>query len=177
VDALIAVTDDGIATLRVEQQLLEWVLEEIAKQRGWPDLKQRTVAAKPADLDTAAGQSDPSCPNPLAAAQATKLLKKIERGSELDRYDGLLQARSKGVSVPDDMLKTMFETDASERVRLLAFEGYLEARTGDADATRTALEAALYVPSSSLQGEAQRRLDEMVESERIDALSVQRAAR
>ena len=176
---LIAVSSDGNVTLRVEQQPLEWVLEQIAQQSGWADLQQRAGAnGAPVAATAAAAASAPAvCAEAsiLTPAQAAQLLQVIERGGETDRYDGLLQARSEGVSVPDSMLKWMFETDTSERVRLLAFENYLEPRTGSADATRSALQAALYVPNAAIQSEAKRRLEELLESERIDAVSVQRA--
>ena len=176
---LIAVSSDGNVTLRVEQQPLEWVLEQIAQQSGWADLQQRAGAnGAPVAATAAAAASAPAvCADAsiLTPAQAAQLLQVIERGGETDRYDGLLQARSEGVSVPDSMLKWMFETDTSERVRLLAFENYLEPRTGSADATRSALQAALYVPNAAIQSEAKRRLEELLESERIDAVSVQRA--
>src|SRR5688572_29027578 len=42
---LIAVARDGNVTLRVEQQPLQWVLDEIAAQAGWPELRQRASAA------------------------------------------------------------------------------------------------------------------------------------
>lgn len=174
---LIAVSSDGNVTLRVEQQPLEWVLEQIAQQSGWADLKQR-AGANGAPAAAAAAASAPAvCAEAsiLTPAQAAQLLQVIERGGEADRYDGLLQARSDSVSMPDSMLKWMFETDASERVRLLAFENYLESRTGSADATRSALQAALYVPNAAIQSEAKRRLEELLESERIDAANGQRA--
>ena len=176
---LIAVSSDGNVTLRVEQQPLEWVLEQIAQQSGWADLQQRAGAnGAPVAATAAAAASAPAvCAEAsiLTPAQAAQLLQVIERGGEADRYDGLLRARSDSVSVPDGMLKWMFETDASERVRLLAFDNYLEPRTGSADATRSALQAALYVPNAAIQSEAKRRLEELLESERIDAVSGQRA--
>jgi hypothetical protein len=37
----IAVSSDDNVTLRVEQQPLEWVLEQIAIQSGWSDVRER----------------------------------------------------------------------------------------------------------------------------------------
>jgi hypothetical protein len=45
------------------------------------------------------------------------------------------------------MLKVIVETDASERVRLLACERLIDARSGEPQALRAALEAGLYVPT------------------------------
>ena len=174
---LITVFSDGNVTLRVEQQPLEWVLDQIAAQSGWTDVKQRAGAITACGAALAAAPTPADCAEAsiLTPTQAAQLLQVIERGGEGDRYDGLLQARSGGIPVPDGMLKSLFETDASESVRLLAFENYLEPRTGSVDATRSALEAALYVPNAAIQREAKRRLEELLESERIDAASEQRA--
>ena len=174
---LIAVFSDGNVTLRVEQQPLEWVLEQIAEQSGWADVKQRAGARTACGPALAAAPAPAVCAeaSSLTPTQAKHLLGAIARGDEADRFDGLIQARTQGVPVPDDMLKSLFETDASERVRLLAFENYLEPRTGSVEATRSALQAALFVPNGAIQREAKRRLDELLESERIDAASEQRA--
>jgi hypothetical protein len=106
-------------------------------------------------------------------ARAEPLLRTIERGDEAARHDGLLQARGAGIAVPDETLKTLFETDASDRVRLLAFESWLETRADNADAMRSALQAALYLPSAAIQNEARRLLSQLQDVERIDADSAQ----
>jgi hypothetical protein len=110
-----------------------------------------------------------ACAEPVDAA---RLLQAIERGSEPERFDGLLRARSDGVTVPEQTLRSLYETDASERVRLAAFESYLELRA-DPREVRQVLEAALYLPGAAIQREARRRLDELHEMERADALGVQ----
>jgi hypothetical protein len=111
----------------------------------------------------------------ISAADAHHLFAAIERGSEAERFEGLLTAVSSSITVPDGLLKSMLETDASERVRLVALERYLEPRSGDPAALRTALEAALYVPNAAVQRESRRRLDELVESERPDPSDPQQA--
>ena len=168
---LIAVASDGNVTLRVDQQPLEWVLEQIALQGG--DVKGTATAAAIRSTLSAG----PSCPEPTRTArvESSKLLQEIERGSEEQRVGGLLNARSAGVFVPDATLKTLFETDASERVRLHAFEAYLERQTGDNAALRRTLEAAVLIPSAVIQREAKARLDELTDMERVDALFKQRA--
>lgn len=179
---LIAVASDGNVTLRVEQQPLQWVLEQIAAQSGWTDVKERARAVKPAGAAPAAAGTPAvadaagvACPEPAPRVDASRVLAAIERGAEEDRYNGLLQARSDGVQVGEQMLKTLFETDASERVRVEAFAEWLHSRADRPDTLREALQAALYVPSAAIQHEAKRRLDELNEAERIDALSGQRA--
>lgn len=173
---LIVVSSDGLATIRVENQPLERVLEQIAQAAGWPELRHLVQTARgampqaSAPVDTPAGEAQT-----LSPAQTEQLLRTIRQGAEADRFDGLLQARNDGATVPDDLLKHLYETDASERVRLLAFEAYLEPRSDDSEETRRVLQSALYVPNLGIQREARRRLDELAEIERIDAASVQKA--
>jgi len=159
---LIAVASDGNVTLRVDQQPLEWVLEQIALQGR----NVKAAAIRPPS------SAEPSCRQPAGAAriEPAKLLQEIERGSEEQRVHGLLEARSAGLYVPDGTLKTLFETDASERVRLHAFEAYLERQTGDNAALRRTMEAAALVPSEVIQREARTRLNELTDMERMDAL-------
>lgn len=179
---LIAVASDGLVTLRVEQQPLEWVIEQIALQSGQGDLRQRiqhpgAAASAPADARELASAPEAACSEaPLVAAEdARRLFAAIEHGSEAERFDGLLAAVSSSVTVPEAMLKSMFENDASERVRLVALERYLEPRSGDPAALRAALEAALYVPSAAVQQDARRRLDELTAGERPDPSDPQQA--
>jgi len=168
---LIALASDGNVTLRVDQQPLEWVLEQIALQGGDVQSLASGAAIRPAS------QTHPACPEPMRAARGepAKLLQEIERGSEGQRVQGLLEARSAGLVVPDTTLKTLFETDPSDRVRLHAFEAYLERQTGDNAALRRTLEAAVLIPSAVIQREAKARLDELTDMERMDALFKQQA--
>jgi hypothetical protein len=129
---LIAVSSDGQVTLRFEQQPLEWVLEQIALQTGYGDLHERVrPAGAAASASTGATRVPPThesmCTEApvVAAADARRLFAAIERGSEDERFEGLLTAVSSSITVPDELLKSMFETDASERVRLVALERYL----------------------------------------------------
>lgn len=173
---LIAVASDGNVTLRVEQQPLQWVLEQIAAQTDWAELKAITGPVRAATSAVASAAVEPAalaCPEAAPPVNAAKLLHAIERGAEADRYGGLLMARSENVTVDEQTLKTLFETDASERVRVAAFEGWLQYRADSRDALRQALESALNVPSAAVQREARQRLDELDESDRVDALSMQ----
>lgn len=175
---LISVSSDGNVTLRVEQQPLEWVLEQIAQQSGWSDVKARAKAAQTASATSLAVPVAADCAElPMRTpAQVDAALKVLQHGGDAERYQGLMQARTEGITVPDELLKTMVESDASDPVRLLAFEGYLEGRSGDNEALRTALQAALYVPNGAIQREAKKRLDELTDTERIAAASLQPAS-
>lgn len=176
---LIAVSTDGLVTLRVEQQPLDWVLEQIASQTGYGDLGERvrpavTSAGAPMEASTH-GSRCIEAPA-VAAADLRRLVAAIERGGEAERFEGLLATVSSSLTVPDELLKSLFETDASERVRLLALERYLEPRSGNPAALRTALEAAQQVPNTVIQHEARRRLDELTESQRPDPSDPRQAA-
>jgi len=176
---LIAVASDGNVTLRVEQQPLQWVLDQIAMQSGWADIHAR---AHPAMATAGAGPSvaspatpaPASCPESGRPVDAASVLHALASGIEAERFEGLVQARAEGVPVAEHILKAMYETDASELVRLAAFESYLALRADRPDALRAALELALYVPNAAIQRDAQQRLDELRDMQRIDALSPQR---
>jgi hypothetical protein len=178
---LIAVASDGNVTLRVEQQPLQWVLDEIAVQAGWPDLRQR---ACPAAVQVAA--SAPAIPPGQAAAapapvlacsesaarqvDPARVLQAIESGTEAERFQGLMLARSADVPVTEATLKHLFETGGSERVEVAAFEAYLALRADRPDELRAALEAALYAPTATIRRDAAQRLAELREVERLNVL-------
>jgi hypothetical protein len=170
---LIVVTDDGHVTLRVEHQPLGWVLDEIARLGGLTDVRGRAApaASRPAVAEAEPAAADGACPAPPEAPpspDAARLLQAIERGSEDDRHDGLLAARNDGLTLAPTTLRRIWETDASERVRLLAFEAWLEQQADAPGTTRQALEAVLLLPGTMLQAEARRRLDEQAAAERPD---------
>jgi len=178
---LIAVASDGNVTLRVEQQPLQWVLDEIAVQAGWPDLQPR---ACPAAVQVAAGT--PATPPAAAVATPTpvlacsesaarqvdpaRVMQAIESGTEAERFQGLMLARSADVPVTEATLKHLFETGGSERVEVAAFEAYLALRADRPDDLRAALEAALYAPTATIRRDAAQRLHELREVERLNAL-------
>lgn len=172
---MVAVLDGGNVTLRVEREPLEWVLAEIERQGGRAELPASGSTAAKAQPVAAAAVAPEACTTPAVATgiDTQKLLQAVRHGTEADRSAGLLQAREASLALPDDVLKQLYETDASEQVRLLAFEAYLEARGADMQALRSTLQAALYVPHAAIQREAQRRLDELAEAERIGAASPQ----
>lgn len=174
----IAVAGDGNVTLHVEQQPLDWVLEQIAAQLGvarlaLPAPSPSTVATAAAAAVRAAQATCIEGVAPSTDAQRESLRQAIERGNETERLDGLVQAREAGLTLSDETLKTLYETDASDRVRQLAFESYLERHSGHADTVRNALQAALHVPDAAIQNEARRLLELQQELARLDAASGQ----
>lgn len=168
---LISVSSYGTVTLRVEQQPLEWVLEEIARQSGSLDVKERAGIGRCA-VASAAGPvaAAASCMTASGGVQprSTTLLQAIAQGTDEERYDGLLRARSEGLSLPDDTLKRLYENDASDRVRSLAFQRFLERQASSVDDMRKALEAGLAVPNEAVRTEARRRLDSLLDGQGID---------
>ena len=179
---LIAVASDGNVTLRVEQQPLQWVLDEIAVQAGWPELHRR---ASPAAVQVAAGAPATALASPAAVAPTpllacpesaarqvdpARVLQAIESGTEAERFQGLMLARSADLPVTEAMLKHLFETGGSERVEMAAFEAYLAVRADRPDELRAALEAARYAPTATIRRDAAQRLHELREVERLNVL-------
>lgn len=167
---LIAVATDGRVTLRVDQQPLQWVLEEIERQAGdrpggrslptpaVPAAKPPTTVATAPARAAAPVAAPPPAPAPAPGADT---LGTILRGSEPQRYDALVLAVGAGGGVPESVLQTLYETDGSPRVRLTAFEAALEAHAGDLAALRGALEAAQRLPDPVVAQDAGRRLEEL----------------
>lgn len=151
---------DGTVTIAVQKRPWRWVLEEVARQQN---------ARGPAGGNGAAPPAVPS----ETTADPQQILQAIRSGDEKSRYEALLNARSTGTVVPDDTLKQLFEIDASDRVRLLAFENYLERKSGSAAEVRAALEAAQNVPSPAIQAEARKLLEQLGEQERGDPMDLQ----
>ena len=179
---LIAVASDGNVTLRVEQQPLQWVLDQIAVQAGWPDLQRRAcpAAVQVAASAPATPPAGPAvaAPTPVLACSESaarqvdpaRVLQAIESGTEAERFQGLMLARSADVPVTEATLKHLFETGGSERVEMAAFEAYLALRADRPDELRAALEAAQYAPTATIRRDAAQRLHELREVERLNAL-------
>lgn len=134
---------------------------------SWPQPAEEPAAApRPvraeqagcAGKDAAATAAAPA-QAPRDEAPADRLARALRSGSEQQRYDALLQARSEGEPLPEAQLMQLMAQDPSERVRLLAFENYIEAQSGDLDALRTGLQAVLRIPHTALQAKAREQLD------------------
>jgi hypothetical protein len=176
----IAVARDGQVTLRVEQQPLAWVLEQIARQGGLEELRvaaaDGAVASAPAatawpPAGRAPAQADPlvTCAPPPPADPA-QVLQALSSADEAERFVALMQAQSDAIQLPDAVLSALYESDPSERVRVAALEIHLAQLADWPDAVRALLEAARHSPSSELRAEAGRRLDELDERARLAAL-------
>lgn len=146
---------------------------------GRPD--KRPLVAAPQQV-AVASQAAPAVPRTSApapalpsctaaeAVDAARVLQALEHGSEAEQFQGLMLARSAGLAVAEPLLKRLFETGASERVQIAAFESYLALRADRPDALRTALEQAQHASPPSIQQDARQRLAELAELQRLDAL-------
>ena len=161
---VISVTRDGRVTLHVDHESLSWVLAEIDRQAG-ATVPAKDVAAMDADHGTAV-----LAPPPVTdcAARPEDVLARVLRGTETERYDTLLQSLSGG-AVSAETLKTLYQTDASPRVRLLAFEDAQESTAGDPAARRAELEAARLLPDPVVSQAAARSLEALDREAREDA--------
>lgn len=175
---LIAVAHDGNVTLRVEQQPLQWVLEQIEAQAGplgdpactgsgSRSAPTRADATRPKGENSAARATTtgPARPSPAGRSASTPeptddaLLQSLESGTEAERYAALRRANERGLDVPAEVLKQQFASDASERLGLLAFDTWLEPLADSPSGLHAALTEALYVNNASVRAEAARRLD------------------
>jgi hypothetical protein len=151
---VIVVGSDGRVTLHVDHESLKWVLAEIDRQAG-----SAAGAAISATRDAAsAPEAREPAPAAAAVAHPEEVVARVMRGTEPERYESLAQAQGGGL-VSEDMLKTLYQSDASPRVRLLAFEYAQEGTEADPQARRSELEAARLLPDPVVSQEAARRLD------------------
>lgn len=182
---VVLVAPDGLVTLRVDRQPMAWVLEQVANARRRAGLAPAPVAepvAAPATVATPAGPAMrtatfSAAPVPAACPESgtppvdpARVMHSIEHGSEPERFDGLMQARSAGLDVADPLLKRLFESGESERVQVAAFEAYLAQRADRPEALRAALEEARHGAAPPVQRQAGQRLAELAELQRLAAL-------
>lgn len=178
---LIAVASDGLVTLRVEQQPLQWVLEQVAEQARWPELAAAVgvpIAACAAAEATAAtpsaappashvvGSPAPAPAPRVAPPDLAQVQQLIASDRESERLDGLWHARAAGLRWDETALQRLFEADPSEQVRMAAFETYLAMHADNRDVLRAALQAALHLSSPRIRHDAQLRLDALDALER-----------
>jgi hypothetical protein len=158
----IAVAPDGKVTLHVDGEPLNWVLAEIDRQAGHTvaSAAEHADRAEHADTPRRIGAATGAACSVAQSPEAQDVVARVMRGTETERYDTLVQARSGG-AVSEEMLRTLYQSDASSRVRLLAFEYAQEATEGDPGARRTELEAARLLPDAVVAQEAGRRLEAM----------------
>jgi len=165
---VIDVTKDGRVTLHVDHESLSWVLAEIDRQAGSRVATNEVAMKETAPMD---GDHGTTVPVPQAAACGPRpedVLARVLRGTEEQRYDTLVQSLNGG-AMSAETLKTLYQTDASPRVRLLAFEDAQEDTVGDPAARRAELEAARLLPDPVVADAAARSLESLDRQAREDA--------
>lgn len=146
---------DGSVTVQVQRRPAAWLVGELCRQGA---------RLMPACTGAAA------TPAPLDETDTDGLERSLREGDEQRRHDGLLHARSEGRPLPEPLLLELMRSGPSDRVRLLAFENYIELKSGNVEALRTGLQAVLRMPHTSLQAKAREQIDG------IDALYQQSVA-
>lgn len=101
------------------------------------------------------------------------LARQLREGGESQREAALLRAHTEGVLLPEALLHRLMATDASEQVRMAAFEAYVELKSGSVEELRAALQAALAVRDTTLQTRAREQLDALERMQREAALEQQ----
>lgn len=114
----------------------------------------RVVAASPARAaESVSSQSN----------QPTQEWQALRSGSEDERADALINAVDQGADIPGQVLEGVMDSDSSDRVRLLAFNTYLDSVSSDTEAINAVLEHALANSSGAVQEEARRRMNDFQE--------------
>lgn len=123
-------------------------------------------------VDAPASHARSSALRPAAvrtAAPAAGLARLLREGGDADREDAWLSIQQTGALLDATLLRDAFLSEPVERVRLLAFAGYLDALASDGAALRAALQTAVYDQSAAVQADARRRLDELEQLEQAAA--------
>jgi hypothetical protein len=149
-DLFIAADTKGNITLHVENQPVSWVLEQIQRQSG-----QKLIQAN--DLPRSAASIEPASCSPQRGDEEG-LLAQFQKGDESERYNNLMQAHGEKIRLPEKILKTLYETDQSPQVRMLAYAYAIEGFSGDPITQRSILENARSLPDSVIAQDAEQRL-------------------
>jgi hypothetical protein len=141
--AAVRLHEDGSASVEVRHRPAQWIVDELCR------------LGAPLRPGACGGAAAPAAGD----AAGARLLQVLREGSEAQRYDALVQSRTAGVMVAEDELMRLMADGPSERVRLSAFDSYIELKSGDVDQLRTGLQALLRIPHTQLQARAREQLD------------------
>lgn len=165
-EPFVAADAKGNITLHVEHQPISWVLEQIWLQSGKTFIQTNHSPQSITRTESASLSPQP----PLQPTQSgDELLTKIQDGDESERYDHLALAHQQKIELPKEVLKTLYETDQSPHVRLLAYTYAMETFRGDSVALRDTLENARSLPDSAIAQDADHRLAVLMRLERAKA--------
>jgi hypothetical protein len=160
----IQVFADGSVSVHVDHVTADWLLLELGRRGAVPP-----GTTGPANDGTAV-VSDSSCESAdegCGVVDVEVLRRTLAEGSDSERYTALTRLLEAGIDLPLDLLQRIYESDAFEAVRLLAFTAYVDSVSDDRAEVRLALESGVYNDNSALQAEAQRRLNELEQYERV----------
>ncbi|NML18869.1 hypothetical protein [Azohydromonas caseinilytica] len=151
---------DGSVTVQVQHRPAVWLVAELCRQGA---------RLAPACMGSAA-----ALPVSQGERDADALERALREGDEQRRHEGLLQARAEGRLLPEPLLLDLMRTGPSDRVRLMAFDSYIELKSGDLEALRTGLQAVLRMPYTPLQVRAREQIDGIEALYRYDTALAQR---
>jgi hypothetical protein len=162
----ITVNTDGTVSVHADNVSPEWLLGKLQHARD---------ALPPRAGDASDGCKQPDR-NQAGGSERERTLRALREGSDADRYAAMLGAEENAIDIPDDLLRSTIESDASDRVRLMAFARYAERLVGDPESLRELLTVAAYRYSGALQAEARRQLNDLNEYEAMQANAPQQGA-
>jgi hypothetical protein len=172
-DPVVLVGEDGLVSMQLQRMPMDWVLERLAAQTHWPDVKAELCgaagepqpAAKPAPTVAtdrlAAAAAPPRLCRPDLQADPSLVLQSLASADEQERFRGLMVARGQGLALPLPQLQTMYQHDPSGQVRQAAFDMFLERLDVPAPQRMAALQAALQLPHAEIRRDATQRLREL----------------
>jgi hypothetical protein len=135
----------------------------------WADAAMGSIADGSASVDVEnAVPGSISCePSDADAVDVEVVKRTLTEGTESERYAALTEALAAGIDLPPELLWQTYVSDLSASVRLLAFTTYVDSMSDDRAEVRAALQSAGYDGDSAVRNEAQRRLGELDQYERM----------
>jgi hypothetical protein len=164
---VVQLNGDGSATIRVQRRPPGWVVSELCRQ-GARDVAGCARDVAQASSPGGAAQTPSTTPQPPGTGDE-QILRRLKDPNEQARFQGLMQAREEGVLVPKATLLALMRNDPSERVRLEAFEDYVDASSDTTQELRAAMQELMRIPDATLQSRAREQLDLLEQAEREDA--------
>jgi hypothetical protein len=162
--AAIETSADGTVSIHVDPVSADGLLSELGRHGAEPP------GAGAPTIDGTTTVSDFSCEaadEKFDIVNVEVLTQTLAQGSESERYAALTRVLEAGIDLPPELLRHTYASDPSERVRLLAFTTYVDSVSDDRAGARAALESGASNDSSVVQTEAQRRLAQLEQFERM----------
>jgi hypothetical protein len=159
----VSVRDDGTVSIHIDRVPLVWLMDELNRKGARLPLAGKVAKKNVASSMALAGdQQDKEEPD---AVEQARLADALREGTDDDRFAALTRASQVGIDLPADLLRQAYETDPSERLRLLAFTTYLDAVSGNIESVREALNSGTINQSAVVRAEAHKRIQELEQYE------------